>query len=350
MSGQRTEKPTPKKIKDSRKQGKVAYSSDFTAAFLFTAGVFVMAVLCAEALHHWVCLLKSLWRPSYFIVLDSRALNCSEMLAVVLKVSAQVLVPVFAVGGILAYLQIGPLWVPVRFDATRISPVKGLKNMISRRKCMDFVRLVLKLAVVAACFFFWIKNNAFAIGALNGWEPSICAVRAGHMLLRVGLVFCLTSLVFGVVDRCIQRKRYTRDLMMTRSEVERERKEVEGDAELHSRRREQHRRSMSEPVAQRVAASTMVVVNPTHFAVALEYRWDGGSAPRVAARGSFEAAQRIREIARAHGVPVIRHPPLARQLFLLMEDEEIPEVMFRAVAELLVYLMRMSVQERERCR
>jgi len=118
---------------------------------------------------------------------------------------------------------------------------------------------------------------------------------------------------------------------------------------LKARRRERHRESLSGGVTARVAGATMVVVNPTHYAVALHYSRDESMAPRVVARGAFSEAARIRSVARHRGVPVLRHPPLARRLFLVMEDEEIPEEVFRAVAELLVYLSRLTPEERDRC-
>ncbi|MCD4655806.1 EscU/YscU/HrcU family type III secretion system export apparatus switch protein, partial [bacterium] len=125
-------------------------------------------------------------------------------------------------------------------------------------------------------------------------------------------------------------------------------KDSEGDADIKNMRRQMHKEIVSYGLSERVAAAQIVVVNPTTFAVALEYREATGSAPRVIAKGAFESAAEIRRLAAKFKVPVVRHPPLARQLFLLMIEEEIPLELFRAVAELLVYVIRLTESERKR--
>lgn len=137
---------------------------------------------------------------------------------------------------------------------------------------------------------------------------------------------------------------------MSRQELIQEHKDSEGDPLIKGLRKQFHQEMLQSSLVDRVARSRFVVVNPTHYAVAIEYddQWQG--APRVTAKGFMESAAKIRAVAAEHNVPVLRHPPLSRKLFELSIDQEIPEDLFKAIAELLVFIIRLSPEDKKRYR
>jgi len=349
MSANRTEKPTFKKKKDARKKGKVAYSADFTGACLFIIVTLALIGWCPWAIRKYYVFARQLWGASGLWRADLMQADPGALIGECLHALAMVFLPV-VVGGLLwGFIQIGPLCVPVRCDLKRISPVGGVKQLFGKRKILDFILMVTKFAAMSALVIVWICGERRHVGQLCV-TARLPLEGMTRLLFRAVILFMGVFSAFGILDLVIQRRRWINDLMMSRRDVEKEQKDVEGDAGIKARRQQLHRESLESSLPGRVAASAVVVVNPTHYAVALHYEWGNDTAPTVAARGAFAGARRIREAAWTYGIPVLRHPPLARQLFLLKEDQDIPEELFQPVAELLIYLMEMPKEARLRCR
>lgn len=349
MNGNKSEKPTPKKVRDSRKKGKVARSVDFTGACICCLVALVLVLLAWGFWQVWFDLLG--------FTLSRGSGAGDELVGSVLSAWCQlltrsvvcVLVPAFLVGLMVLFIQVGPLWVPVRFDLQRVDLSKGFKQMFKVEKLVNLVTLIVKFAVVmvgSVVGFWWMIKRGWRISNMAGWQGISSLLDCFLAVLLIGVVVLLVA---GVFDLWLQRRRWIKDLMMSPREVKQEFKEMEGDPEIKQMRKQLYREFSAGGLGDRVGRASVVVVNPTRYAVALDYDSDSGAVPGVLAKGAFETATEIRRIALLKGVPVVRFPPVARALFVLGVDEQIPPEMYRAVAEILVYVSRI-LPDRERFR
>jgi flagellar biosynthetic protein FlhB len=225
----------------------------------------------------------------------------------------------------------------------KISPLSGLKRMFSSRSLAEFVRGLLKLAIVGAIAMFLILPEVASLNKLIGMEMIQLLWETKRLLakLLVGVVSIVA--VITAIDVIYQRMQHMREMRMSRQELKEEYKETEGDplvkGRLRQLRMERTRRRMMAQVPQ----SDVVVTNPTHYAVALKYDQATMAAPKVLAKGIDKAAQRIREIAKEHGIPIVENPPLARGLFAACDvDQEVTPEFYKAVAEVISYIFRLK--------
>ncbi len=335
MSGGRTEEPTPKRLREARRRGEVARSDELSAAASLAfglAGVLATSPQIAAELGRGL-------RAAL-----ATAVGCSDPwpaaragLATVLRLSLPPACAALAGAALASALQAGLRSSPeaLRPRLDRLDPVRGLGRLCSASQLARAALGLAKGAVLLALAWAWFRRTAPLLSAL----PRLGAESAWRALpALVGLAIQLAAAlaVFGAVDWALARRRHRRALLMTRDEVRREQKEDDGDPERRAERRRLHRALLE---AGAVSRATVVVVNPTHVAVALRHDRDGDEAPRVVAKGSGTAAARIRSAARRAGVPVVRDVPLARALHRLAGvGEEIPEQLYEAAAAVLAHL------------
>jgi flagellar biosynthesis protein FlhB len=216
----------------------------------------------------------------------------------------------------------------------RLAPGRGLARLLSRERLAAVALAVAKALLAGLLVLAWARGAAPALARLPRAVAPGAALPGllAPLALRLGTVL----LALGVADLLLARRRHLRELRMTRPEVRREQREEDGDPALRAERRRRHR-ALAE--TSPVARATCVVVNPTRVAVALVHRRGQDGAPRVVAKGTGAAARRIRSVARRHGVPVVRDPPLARALHRLAEvGDEVPEPLYDAAAAVLAHL------------
>lgn len=350
MSQSKTEKPTPRKQCEARRKGNVAFSTDISAAAALCAGFAVMAFCAGLAFTGWVHLLDELWSPDGFNQKPIAANVLSKTLKFILKMSSAVMFPVLAAGILAGFIQVGPLVRKLTPDLSRLNPVKGFRNLFTARKMIELIKTSLK-------FFFTLSILAWLI-----WDRlhPMCMVQSCSIESMVVFLCSVTGVflrwsaalmvLYGLFDYPFQKHWWLKDLKMTRQEIQKEHKDSEGDPLLKSLRKQQYQEILHAGLSERITRSRLVVVNPTRYAVAIEYdeQWPG--APRVSAKGFMDSATRIRAMASRKNVPVLRHPPLARRLYELAVDQEIPEELFRAVAELLVFILTLHPEDRKQYR
>lgn len=332
----RTHKPTPKRIREFRKRGEFAHSRELTAAATLTVGL-VAALALAGASWSALC------------GLTATAMNGAERGALVdaarhAFVTAAGPAILGALAGCLVAggLQLGwpPVWRWPGFDPGRWFALRGAVDALSpkamlRRLAGASVRLVAIALVVGVV-------AVRELRAVAATDAHAVAGRLGRAATTIGLTAAATMLLIGGIDYLRTRRSLMARMRMTTAELKQELREQEGDPQVKGSRR----RRMRELARRRAIAATrtadVVVVNPTHYAVALRYRAAEGGAPRVVAKGVDELALRMREAARAAGVPVLSRPPLARALHkLVKEDHEVPTALYHAVAEVLAYVYRL---------
>ncbi len=348
MSGQKTEQPTEKRIRDSRKKGQVFKSNDLTQAFLFITASAVLAFAGGS----FVGELQEIMRSFFRVEILGGAVSHTEMLAwmgaawtKVLVMLAPMLVALAFVAGFLTFLQVRALFSMevIQPKIEKLNPLKGLKNIFGQaRTYIELVKNLVKFAVIFALVYITLSGSIRDIvlaGRIDLAESAGMATKMMFdLLFRIGVVF----LVLGGADFFLQKKLYMKNLMMSKEEVKREYKESEGDPHIKQARKQSHEELLSNNMMQSVPKADVVVVNPTHMAVAVRYEETAMVAPTVTAKGQRLMAEKIRALAEEHKVPIIRNVTLAHGLFEVEVGHEIPEDLYEAVAEVLNWVYQLS--------
>lgn len=344
---QKTEDPTSKRLDEARSRGQVANSREVNN--LLMLGVFSLSVLmfakpAAIALSD--ATMPFIEQPDLISADLEHLVGISwKLLGVLLLAWAVPLVLSILAALGAGYLQFGLIWsldsITPKLD--KISPFAGLKRMFSMRSLAEFVRGLLKIAVVGSVAMLLIVPEVAHLNKLIGMEMVQLLGETRDLLakLLVGVVSIVA--VITAIDLVYQRMQHMREMRMSRQELKEEFKETEGDplvkGRLRQLRMERTRRRMMAQVPQ----SDVVVTNPTHYAVALKYDQASMAAPKVMAKGVDSAAMRIREIAKEHGIPIVENPPLARGLYAACDiDEEVTPEFYKAVAEVISYIFRLK--------
>lgn len=346
----KTEPATPKRREDARRKGQVAMSRELQSVVLLAAAVLLLRSGLGERLGVEISRLTEVaWsgtRPGSLADFHAALLGSlgSASLALVPFVVLLALA-----GAAAAFVQVGPLlsWEAVKPRGDRMSPIQGFKRMFDLDRLFDLVKALFKVAIVGSLGY-WILAAALPkIISLHG-----APLEAGlSELADLALRFALSALAFlalmAGIDLLYQRWRYDHRLKMSKKEVRDELKDREGNPQVRSRARALQRELTRSRMIASVAEASVVVTNPTHFAVALLYSPEN-PAPTIVAKGRNHVAQRIREVARENGVPIVENKPLAQLLHRTGKvGREIPESLFRAVAEVLAYVYRLDPRRAE---
>lgn len=337
MSGPRTEEPTPRRRREARRRGGIAASTELSGAAALVGGLagivvwgpgiarslaLTMGAVASGAAANRSADAAGAVRDALFLVARLSLAPAACALACALTASA------LQTGFLLSVEAAGP-----RLE--RLDPAKNLRRLCSVAQLGRIALGVLKAALLAGILGLWWREASSALAALpraGGGALGAALPLLGPLALQ--LAFAL--FVLGLADLALVRRQHRRALMMTRDEVRRELREDEGDPAHRAERRRIHRAVVE---TGSVARATVVVVNPTHLAVALRHDKGGDAAPRIVAKGTGLAAARIRSAARRAGVPVIRDVALARALHRLADvGDEIPEELYDAAAALLAHL------------
>src|SRR5262245_11572514 len=344
---QKTEDPTSKRLDEARKRGQVANSREVNN--LLMLGVFSLSVLffggtAAGALYKAS---MPFIESSDLIPADfGNLLHIGWHLLGVLLIAGAVplaLAVIAAVGA--GYLQFGLIFsadgIMPKLD--KISPLAGFKRMFSTRSLAEFVRGLLKIAVVASISLFLIVPEVAHLNKLIGMEmvQLLAETKALLAKLLIGVVSIVAAI--ATIDVIYQRMQHLREMRMSRQEIKEEFKETEGDPLIRGRLRQLRMERTRRRMMAQVPHSDVVVTNPTHYAVALKYDANTMAAPRMMAKGVDKVAQKIREVAKEHEIPVVENPPLARGLFAAVDvDEEVTPEFYKAVAEVISYIFKLK--------
>lgn len=339
---ERTERATPKRIKEAREKGQIARSRELNTAAVMIAGSAALFLL-SEPLSRGV---TNIVRDGLVI---ERALAYDESamatrLADMIGQALLTLIPFLAICTIVAVMAPALLggWTfsvkALAFKAEKLNPIAGIKRLFSLRSALELVKALAKFLVVGAAAILLLNQlaadflalGAEAVGPALGHTAWLCAVAL--------LVMSCVLLLIAAVDVPFQLWDHGRKLRMTRQEVRDEHKETEGQPEVKSRIRTVQQEMARRRMMEQVPEADVIVTNPEHYAVALRFT-DGMRAPTVLAKGAELIAHQIRKIGAAHGVPIVEAPPLARALYATAKiGEEIPAQLYKAVAQVLAYV------------
>ncbi|MBK6427125.1 MAG: EscU/YscU/HrcU family type III secretion system export apparatus switch protein [Blastocatellia bacterium] len=215
----------------------------------------------------------------------------------------------------------------------RFNPVAGLKRLVAARTLVEFAKSWVKVVAVGSAAILAVASEGLSALVNSSWtEPGDAMLVGARISMTVALAVAGASLAIGGADVLLQRWLHARDLRMTKDEVRRDQKEEDGDPHIKHVRKQIHRELALPTMLHRTRTASFVAVNPTHLAIAVVYRDDSDEAPRIVAKGAGEIARRLRREAERYGVRVVRNKPLARALFAVPVDAEIPEELYLAVA------------------
>lgn len=343
MPGERTEAPTPRRLAEARSRGEVPQSAEIGAAAGLLAGFLVLQNSAGRIVGRLGELMQGSFQHLSAAELTPERVQQHgvEVALAYLAVMAPLLVALPAAAIAAKYVQAGFILTayPLRPDPGRLNPLGGLRRLIfSRRALVELLKSALKLAVVALVVWAVVRQRIWELVLLPP-DAGTAAARIGALLGDLGVKAALALAALAAADYAYQRWEYFQGLRMSREDIKEEIKQSEGNPEVRARLRAFARKLMRARITAAVPKADVVVTNPTHYAVALAYSPQEMRAPRVLAKGQGYLAQRIKEIAREHGVPLVENPPLARALYQSVEEgREIPAELYEAVAEVLAYV------------
>jgi len=327
MAEEKQFEATQSRLEKAKREGDVTRSQDLCAVAAFAAGTLAVAGIAAPAGGVMRAIVTAAGRGERW---DAAAAELGILALVPMAASGAASVLCAAWQGGLALRLPAP-------KLERLSPAQNLKRTLSRETAFSAARSLLAFLCAGAAVVPAARNVASA--ALRGTGIEGLAAAAWHGSLSVAAVACVAAGCFSTADYLAQRRRRQLRLRMSHDELQRDRKEHDGDPLARSRRRSVHRQ-LSRGSLRRVKDAAFVVCNPQHIAVALEYRPPSVSVPRVLVRGADEAAARVREAAREYGIPLVRNVSLARALYESREEEYIPVECYVAVAEIVARLQK----------
>ena len=335
--GEPTEKPTPKRLQDARKKGQVAKSRDLSGALVFWAGFTVILMMAPAASGRLLRLLRLCFGASAH---PSNAVAWSH-LELALTWSLSLLAPLLGavvLGAVVAgFVQTRGLFTfePLKPKLSHLNVLSGLKRLFGKDSLFTLMKTLVFFGVAATVAYFTLRQQLPTLMRTLGAHPRSVAQAIFEVRETLGFRMGPRFVLAGVGDYAFNWHRQRKKLMMTKYEVKKESKESEGDPEHKARRQELHGEILEEAMMANVETADFVVCNPTRLALAVKYRSEAGQAPKVVAKGRNLLANKIKEVARRAGVPVFRDVSLAKALWELELDQEIPEELYEAVAAIL---------------
>ncbi|MBT4015911.1 MAG: flagellar biosynthesis protein FlhB [Deltaproteobacteria bacterium] len=344
---EKTEVPTEKKRRESREEGQVAFSKELSSAALLAGIVLTLVATSPIILDAMRQLMSQIFRDlaqRKELSIDIIFTLSGEILSIILPAFAPFAAVIIFAGIFASVLQVG---VMITFKAVapkfnKISPLTGLKRLFSSQSLADFLKSMAKLIIVGFVGYLTYIDKITELNGLSVSTPESILIYNFTVVAEVAGKIVLALVAIAIFDYFYQRWHHEQQLMMTKQEVKDETKQTEGDPQLKARIRQIQREMSNARMMQEVPKADAVIVNPTHFSVAILYDRDVMSAPEVIAKGADHLALRMRTVARENNVPILERPELARDLYANVEiGDDIPERFYKAIAEILAFVYRL---------
>ncbi|MEP6901860.1 MAG: flagellar biosynthesis protein FlhB [Actinomycetota bacterium] len=354
MSQEKTEKPTEKRLRDARKKGQVSKSQDLTSALMLVTTVLIFWLSGTVTATVMLKTMRAGIETAGSFTGTLTRERASDVLFQAVQDFSLALAPLFIflfAGAILFnFIQVGSIFAfeGIKPDLNKLNPAEGFKQkFLKSRPYVELGKTLLKSIITFVVVAWVLYAEIPHIIALSSQTADVIVAYTFSLILRIGFYVGFLFLGLAVGDFFLQRFLFMNQMKMSKQEVKQEYKESEGDPLIKWLRRNMHREILAQSSIAAVRTADVVVVNPTHVAVALKYDRGEMGAPTVVAKGADLIAKQIREIAREEEIPMMRDVPLARALYELDIDAEIPEEMYETVAEVLrwVYSLSENLQE-----
>lgn len=350
VGGEKTEEATPKKLEDARKKGQVAKSTDIVAAFVLLAFFLTLKFFVGWMGDSFMDVYYAQYNMIADVVQDGFTINRAALtlrgcLIKVLIIGFPVYLSSYILAIVISLWQVK--WKitaePLKPKLNKINPIAGFKKIFSMEKIFEFLKSLVKLLILGSVVFLNLKKKwGYIVRFYDYTLPQAIAV-IGNIIIQIGLEISIWFLIFAFADVFYQKKKFAKEMRMTKQEIKDEYKNTEGDPQIKGKIRQKMREVSRQRMMQAIPEADVVITNPTHLAVAIKYDKEKGSAPVVVAKGADYVAAKIKEIARDNDVEIVENKPLARMIYFNVElGDEIPQEMYQMVAEVLAYVYRLK--------
>lgn len=347
FSGEKTEPATPRRREEARKKGQVAKSGEVGTALMVMAGILILknlgsfiGVQLRETVHYFLANM-AYWDG------DLRGFQSFFLVALIKLglIIGPILLALLVVGVLSQIMQIGFMasGEALQPKFSRINPIEGFKRIFSKRALMEFFKSILKILLVGYLVYSQVKKNLVWLPQLSLFELETSIFYMTDSIYRMVLQVGLFLLIVAAADYWWQRREFEDSIKMSKQEIKEEYKQMEGDPLIRSQIRQRQRQMASQRMMQAIPTADVVITNPTHYAIAIEYTPGEMGAPQVVAKGMGHLALRIKDEAKKHNVTTVENRELARALYQTTEvGHEIPADLYPAVAEVLAFVYRLK--------
>ena len=340
-SAEKTEQPTQKKLTDARKKGQVPKSKEIVSACMISSMFLLLWVLASYFMDRMTYLIY-MYEYVDYVRFD---MAFTVVTGQIFKIMVQILVPfiltVVVVAVVSNFAQVGGLMAfeAIKPDLKKLNPIEGFKKLFKLKNFVELIKSIIKISVLSVLIYLAIRGhlNDMLIAPFCG---EMCLMKVLGSVLKVIVIYTIIAFIFvGVADLFYQRWQFTKDNMMTKDEVKREYKQMEGDPQIKSKRKSFHRELLQEDQNQSVKSASALVTNPTHIAVALYYDEETAPLPVLFAKGRFGDAKKMRQYAEEANVPIIENVGLAHALYSKLDlFEEISYEFIEPVAKIMKWI------------
>lgn len=342
----KTEKATPKKLRDARKKGEVPKSQDLTSAITFVVFALLVSLLGQYILEHSFSFLRSALSSDFNVSGLENNLNDIGVKAIVfiLILAGPFLAIGFFAALIASLIQTGFLYTtePLKFSLGKINPISGFKNLFNKKAFFSLLKNLAKLTLV-----FWMAYSSIESSVLlivnsgNAGTQKLFFVLM-TLLKELAAKLAVLLMVLGIADYAVQFYEHRKKLKMSKQEQKDEYKEMEGDPQIKSKRKQIHRQ-LSQKTLKDIESSTVIITNPTHLAIAIRYEKGKDEVPLVMAKGADYIAEKIRERAAEHNIPIIENKPVAQAIYKSVKvGQPVPVNLYQALAEIVALVYQME--------
>ncbi|GBF11617.1 flagellar biosynthesis protein FlhB [Tepidibacillus sp. HK-1] len=347
FAGEKTEKATPRRKQESRQKGQVAKSAELSSAIIFLM-IFLLFYLFGSAFTQQIILFFKKMLNQY-LIWEITSDNIRLLFLEAMTDMLWVVLPVFGlaiIAGIAGNLiQVGFLYTaePLKLKPERLNPLEGAKRIFSKRALVELVKSILKVFLVGYIAFSVLMDKKADLLILYQYDLKDVMIFVGKLLLELGLKTSAVLIILSLLDYIYQKYDYEKNLRMSKQEIKEEYKKTEGDPLIKGKIKERQRQMAMSRMMQAVPEADVIITNPTHFAVALQYKPNEMDAPKVIAKGMDFIALKIKEVAKENDIVTVENKWLARALYFQVEiDDAVPSELFHAVAEILAYVYRIK--------
>ena len=346
-SDDKTEEATPKKKSDAKKKGQVARSKDVGLAITMLACTLVIMTLSSLVVSTFKDVMVYFLQSGMLQEVNELSLKAITI-NMIMKIGLCIIpfvVPIMIAGIIGSIMQTGFMFTgePLKPSLGKLNPISGFKNMFSKKSLVDLVKNLIVVTIVGIIGYQYVKDNYNEILQItNAYLPSL-GTTVQKLVMGIFMQISIVLIVLAAIDYFVQYKFHQKSLKMSKQEVKDEYKNAEGDPQVKGKIKQKQREMATRRMMQSVADATVVITNPTHLAIAIKYIDGEMEAPKVIAKGADLVALKIKEIAKENNIPVMENKPLARLMYEQVEiDQDIPQDMYQAVAEVLAMVFKLK--------
>ncbi len=344
---EKTEQATPKKLSKARSEGQTAKSVEVSSTFLLLAGVTSVYIFCYLFYQGFLGIMRQCFifseipdfdRVYCLYLLNKYARKYILIVAPVMSILflAALVVNIAQVGFLLSSKALEP-------KLSNLNPISGFKKLFSMKSFVELFKNIAKIAIIGLVLYFAVRGDMDNLQKLYDSNVAYILLYILKMSFKLFMYVILIMIFVAILDYSFQKWKFKKDLMMSKQEVKDETKMTEGDPLVKSKIRSLQIQAARRRMMQEVPEADVVVTNPVHLALAIKYEPSTMNAPQVTAKGAGSVAEKIKEIAKEHNIPVVENKELAQNLYKLVDiGEEIPLQFFKAVAELLAYVYKLK--------